>query len=147
MLLIFFLSLVTHVCLLVIKALSLIFAVLTTAVSGVLGSTGMPKMIQKVLVRPGLDPFGVKVAEMSRVTASTSVAIILQEQGASAVTLRVRMENVSRILAADNVSSGTQAILTTPAVEIDPTTVLQLKEVAQETRYPIVGILELLILN
>ena len=147
MLLIFFLSLVTHVCLLVIKALSLIFAVLTTAVSGVLGSTGMPKMIQKVLVRPGLDPFGVKVAEMSRVTASTSVAIILQEQGASAVTLRVRMENVSQILAADNVSSGTQAILPTPAVEMDPTTALQLKEVAQETRYPIVGILELLILN
>ena len=125
-----------HVCLLVIKALSLIFAVLTTVVSGVSGSTGMPKMIQKVLVRP----FGVKVAEMSRVTAGTSVAPMLQEQSASAVTWRVRMENVSRILAADNVSSGTQAILTTLAVELYPTTVLQLKEVAQETRYPIFGI-------
>ena len=134
MLLLLFLSVVTHVCLLVIKALSLIFAVLTTAVAG-------------VLERPGLDPFGVKVAGMSRVTASTSVATILQEQGASAVTLRVRMENVSQILATDNVSSGTQAILPTPAVEMDPTTALQLKEVAQETRYPIVGILELLILN
>ena len=138
MLLLLFLSIVTHVCLLVIKALSLIFAVLTTAVAGVLEST---------LVRPGLDPFGVKVAGMSRVTASTSVATMLQEQGASAVTLRVRMENVSQILATDNVSSGTQAILPTPAVEMDPTTALQLKEVAQETRYPIVGILELLILN
>ena len=147
MLLLLFLSVVTHVCLLVIKALSLIFAVLTTAVAGVLGSTGLPKMIRKVLVRPGLDPFGVKVAGMSRVTASTSVATMLQEQGASAVPLRVRMENVSQILVTDNVSSGTQAILPTPAVKMDPTTALQLKEVAQETRYPIFGILELLLLN
>ena len=100
-----------------------------------------------MLERPWLDPFGVKVAGMSRVTASTSVATMLQEQGASAVTLRVRMENVSQILATENVSSGTQEILPTPAVEMDSTTALQLKEVAQETRYPFFGILELLLLN
>ena len=134
MLLLLFLSVVTHVCLLVIKALSLIFAVLTTAVAG-------------VLVRPGLDPFGVKVAGVSRVTASTSMATMLKEQGASAVPLGVRMGNMSQILATDNVLSGAQAILPTPAVKMDLTTTLQLKEGAQETRYPSFGILELLLLS
>ena len=133
MLLLLFLSVVTHVCLLVIKALSLIFAVLTTAVAGVLEST---------LVRPG-----VKVAGVSRVTASTSMATMLKEQGASAVPLGVRMGNMSQILATDNVLSGAQAILPTPAVKMDLTTTLQLKEGAQETRYPSFGILELLLLS
>ena len=102
----------------------------------------MAGVLENTLVRPG-----VKVAGGARVTARTSMATMLKEQGASAVPLRVRMENMSQILATDNVLSGAQAMLATPAVKVDPTTVLQLKEVAQETRYPIFGRLELLLLN
>ena len=95
-------------------------------------------MLESTLVRPG-----VKVAGVSRVTASTSMATMLREQGASAMPLEVRVEDMSQILATDNVLSGAQAILPKPAVKMDLATTLEMKESAQEARSPSFAILEL----
>ena len=57
--------------------------------------------------------------------------------------LEVRVEDMSQILATDNVLSGAQAILPKPAVKMDLATTLEMKEGAQEARSPSFAILEL----
>ena len=98
----------------------------------------MAGVLENTLVRPG-----VKVEGVARVTAGTSMAGMWREQGASAMPLEVRVEDMSQILATDNVLSGAQAILPKPAVKMDLTTTLEMKEGAQEARSPSFGILEL----